>query len=125
MPTDEALLAKILAEPATQQIAESLGLDPNEYAKRVLLYVKNPKADVPLTVLTPAQEKEAGIPSVDDAMTFVDGMLSGDIPVGDEHARTRFAGSDADEKKSTNAAGGKTQRGPHKAPPLPGEPPRR
>ena len=52
-------------------------------------------------------------------------MLSGDIPVGDEHARTRFAGSDADEKKSTNAAGGKTQRGPHKAPPLPGEPPRR
>ena len=57
MPTDEALLAKILAEPATQQIAESLGLDPTEYAKRVLLYVKNPKADVPLTVLTPAQEK--------------------------------------------------------------------
>ena len=124
MPTDEALLAKILAEPATLQIAESLGLEPTEYAKRVLCYVKNTKADVPLTVLTPAQEKEAGIPSVDDAMAFVDGMLSGDIPVGDEHARTRFAGSDGDEKKSMNAAGGKAQRGPPKAPPLPGDPPR-
>ena len=75
-------------------------------------------------MLTPAQEKEAGIPSVDDAMAFVDGMLSGDIPVGDEHARTRFAGSDGDEKKSMNAAGGKAQRGPPKAPPLPGDPPR-
>ena len=30
MPTDEALLAKILAEPATLQIAESLGLEPTE-----------------------------------------------------------------------------------------------
>jgi hypothetical protein len=125
MPTDEALLAKILAEPATKQIADSLGIDPAEYAKRVLFYVKNPKADVQLTVLTPAQEKEAGIPSVDDALAFVDGMISGDIPVGDEHARTRFAGSDAGEKKTLNAAGAKAQRGPQKAPPMPGEPPRR
>ena len=125
MPTDEALLAKILAEPATLQIAESLGLDPTEYAKRVLFYAKNPKADVQLTVMSPTQEKEAGVPSVDDALAFVDGMLSGDIPVGDEHTRTRFAGSDAAEKKTMNAAGGKAQRGPQKAPPMPGEPPRR
>jgi hypothetical protein len=125
MPTDEVLLAKILAEPATLQIAESLGLDPTEYARRVLFYAKNPKADVQLTVLSPAQEKAAGIPSVDDAMAFVDGMIAGDIPVGDEHTRTRFAGSDADEKKTLSAAGGTAQRGPQKAPPLPGEPSRR
>jgi hypothetical protein len=125
MPTDEALLAKILAEPATTQIAESLGLDPTEYAKRVLFYAKNPKAEVQLTVLSPAQEKEAGVPSVEEAMAFVDGMISGDIPVGDEHTRTRFAGSDSGEKRVVNAAGGKAQRGPPKAPPLPGEPPRR
>ncbi|MBM4280386.1 MAG: hypothetical protein FJ137_06365 [Deltaproteobacteria bacterium] len=125
MPTDEALLAKILAESATTQIANSLGMDPTEYAKRVLHYAKNPKADVQVTVLSPAEEKAAGIPSVDDAMAFVDGMLSGAIPVGDEHARTRFAGNDSAEKKSMTAAGSAARRGPAEAPPLPGEPPRR
>jgi hypothetical protein len=123
MPTDDALLARILAEPATTKIAESLGLEPVDYAKRVLFYAKNPHADVQVTVMSPAEERAAGVP---DAMAFVDGMLSGEIPVGDEHARTRFAGSDAAEKKTMTAAGSKAApRGPQKAPPLPGEPPRR
>jgi hypothetical protein len=125
MPSDEVLLARILAEPATAKIAAALGQAPEDYARRVLFYLKNPRAEVQVTVLSPAEEKAAGIPTTEDAVAFVDGMLSGAIPVGDEHARTRFAGTDASEKKSRTAAGSKAQRGPARAPPLPGEPPRR
>jgi hypothetical protein len=121
MATDEALIAKILAEPATQKIADSLGIAVEDYAKRVLFFIRNPKAELELNVMTPQQEKEEGVPSVDDALAYVDGMLSGEIPVGDEHQRTRFAGFDDDERTAATAAGVQRKRGPAKAPPLPGD----
>jgi hypothetical protein len=123
MATDEALLAKILAEKATHQIAEALGLPPEEYAKRVLFFVRNPKAEPQLNVLTPQQEREAGIPSVEDALDYVDKLASGEIPMGDEHLRTRFAGFDGDEKSAVTATGATPKKGPQRAPPLPGDPP--
>jgi hypothetical protein len=121
MRSDADLMAKILAEPATEKIASSLGLSVDEYAQRVLFFLKNPKAEPQLTVMTPQEEKQAGVPSVDDAMAYVDGMLSGEIPMGDEHLRTRFAGFDDDERDAVTATGARRPRGPAKAPPMPGD----
>ena len=121
MPTDDQLLAKILAEPATQTIAESLGLPPEEYAKRVLFYLKNPKAQPQLSVMTPEQENAAGVPSVAESLAFVDKLISGEIPLGNEHEQTRYAGFGEEEKSAVSAAGGRSKTAAQRAPPMPGE----
>lgn len=117
MPSDQDLMAKILAEPATSKIADSLGISIEEYAARVLFYIKNPKADPQLNVLTPEQEKAAGVPSMAEAVTFINKLHSGEIPLEGEHERTRFAGFDDDEKSAVNAAGGTAKREAPKAAP--------
>lgn len=119
--SDEDVLRKILAEDATHKIADSLGMEPEEYAKRVLFYIRNPKAQPQLNVLSPAAEKAAGVPSVDECLDYVDKLASGEIPMGDEHERTRFAGFGDDEKSGITAVGGKKKLGAERAPPLPGE----
>ncbi len=105
-PSDEALLARILAEEATGQIADSLGLPPEEYAARVLHYMKNPTADPIVTVMTPEQEKAAGVPSMAESLEFLDKLASGEIPLGNEHEQSRFAGFDDDEKSAATSTGG-------------------
>lgn len=110
MPTDEELIARILEDEATTTIAETLGLAPVDYAARVLFYLRNPKADPQLAIMTPAQEKEAGVPSMAEVKDFVGKMASGEIDVGPAHQKTEFAGFDDDEKSAITAAGGHAKK---------------
>lgn len=115
MPTDEELIARILEDKETHVIAESLGLDAGEYAARVLFYLKNPKADPQLTLLTPEQEKAAGVPSPAEVMDFARKMESGEIDTGPAHNRSQFAGFDDEEKSAITAAGGQAKKEAPKA----------
>jgi hypothetical protein len=117
LPPDGELLARILQDPETGQIAESLGLEPVDYAARVLHYLKNPNAQPQMQVMTPEQEREAGMPSTGDVVKFFEDIDSGAISLEGEHEKTRYAGFDDDEKSAVTVAGGNAvKRAPAPAP---------
>lgn len=107
--TDEQLLARILEDPETEEIASTLGLDAADYAARVLFYLKNPGADPQLDIMTPADEKAAGMPSVAETVQWLQKVESGEIPMEGEH-HTHFAGFGDDEKSAVTAAGGSIEK---------------
>ena len=112
--TDEQLIARILEDAETATIAEALGLEPADYAARVLHYIRNPNADPQLDVMDAAAEKEAGMPSVAEVVQFLEKMEQ-----GEEHEQTKFAGFDDDEKSAATLTGTGRKKGPQAAPPLP------
>ena len=120
-PTDEELIARILEVPETTKIAESLGLEPEDYAARVLFYHRNPKADPQLEVMDAMQEKEAGMPSKADCVSFLQKIDSGEISLDPESHQTRYTGFDDDEKSAATMTGGQRRRGAAPPPPMPGE----
>ena len=105
MRSDEDLIARILEDEETTKIADALGIDPADYAARVLFYVKNPQAEPQLDIMTPEQERAAGVPTMAESLGFLDKLQSGEIPLDAEHETTRFAGFDDDEKSAATAAG--------------------
>jgi len=117
--TDDQLIARILEDAETATIAESLGLEPAEYAKRVMHYIRNPNADPQLQFMDAEAEKEAGVPTVADCVTFLEKVESGEI--GGEHDKVEFAGFDDDEKSQATATGARPKKGHSQAPPMPGE----
>lgn len=124
MPMSDAdLIARILEDKETYKIADALGIDAEDYAKRVLFYLRNPKADPQLQFMSPADAEAAGMPSVNDCKVFLEKIESGEISLDGDHATTRFAGSNAQEKSATNLTGARKK--PSAAPPMPGDPPRK
>ncbi len=115
MPSDEELIARILEDKETHVIADSLGIDAGDYAARVLFYMRNPNADPQLTLLTPEQERAAGVPSPQETMAFARKLESGEIDVGPAHNKTQFAGFDDEEKSAITAAGGQSKKEAPKA----------
>jgi hypothetical protein len=121
--TDEELLARILEDKETTQIATALGLEPGDYAARVLHYIRNPNADPQLQVMDPGAAKEAGMPSLAECADFVEKLATGEIPL-DENEVSRFAGFDDDEKSATNLTGGGRKKAAEPPmPPAPGDGP--
>lgn len=121
--TDEEVMARILEDAETGQIAEALGLDPVDYAARVLHYIRNPNAEPQLEILDAVGEKEAGMPSKAECLDYLQKIDSGAIPLDDSEV-THFAGFDEDEK-SAAALTGSRRKGPAAPPPMPpvpGEP---
>ena len=122
--SDADLIARILEDAETTKIAAALGLEPEDYAKRVLFYLRNPKADPQLQFMSPADAEAAGMPSMNDCKVFLEKLESGEISLDGDHASTRFAGFDSREKSAANLTGGKSRK-PGRAPPMPGDPPRK
>lgn len=118
--SDADLIARILQDVETSTIAEALGLEPEEYAARVMHYIRNPNADPQLAIMDAAAEKEAGIPSASECIGFLERVEAAGLD-GD-HASTRFAGFDDDEKSAASLTGGRTKKGAAPAPPLPAVP---
>ena len=118
--SDADLIARILEDAETITIAEALGLEPAEYAARVLHYIRNPNADPQLTLMDAAAEKEAGMPSAAECVGFLERVEAAGLD-GD-HATTRFAGFDDDEKSAASLTGGRHKKGAAAAPPLPAVP---
>jgi hypothetical protein len=119
--TDEELLARILEDAETAQIASTLGLEPADYAARVLHYIRNPNAQPQLDVMDPGAAKEAGLPSLAECHDFVEKLASGEIPL-DEQEVSRFAGFDDNEKSAATLTGTARKKGPAAEPPMPPEP---
>ncbi len=118
--SDADLIARILEDKETFKIADALGLDAEDYAKRVLFYLRNPKADPQLQFMSEADAAAAGLPSMEDCKGFLEKIESGEISLDGDHSTTRFAGSDAKEKNATNLTGARKKAAGE--PPLPGEP---
>ena len=108
--SDDDLIARILEDEETSKIADALGIDPADYAARVLHYVKNPTAQAQLSVMSPEQERAAGVPTMAESLGFLDKLASGEIPLDAEHETTRYAGFDDDEKSSAAATGNTEKR---------------
>lgn len=122
-PTDEELIARILEQPETSQIAESLGLSAEDYAARVLFYAKNPEAQPQIETMDPLEEQANGMPSVGECVKFLEKIDSGEISMDPESHQTRFAGFDDEEKSAVTATGGQRMRkGGAPPPPMPGDP---
>lgn len=117
---DEDLMARILQDAETTTIAESLGIEPADYAARVLHYIRNPNADPQLTLMDAAAEREAGMPSAAECVDFLNRVEAAGID--GEHATTRFAGFDDDEKSAASLTGARSNKGIADAPPLPALP---
>ncbi len=114
---DEDLMARILQDAETTTIADSLGIEPADYAARVMHYIRNPNADPQLTLMDAAAEREAGMPSAAECVDFLNRVEAAGID--GEHATTRFAGFDDNEKSATSLTGGRSNKGMVGEPPLP------
>ena len=118
--TDEELISRILEDKETTQIASALGLEPVDYAARVLHYIRNPNAEPQLEVMEPGAAKEAGMPSPAECLDFVEKLSTGEIPL-DEHEVSRFAGFDDDERSAAALTGANRKKG-QAEPPMPPDP---
>lgn len=108
--TREEILAKILSQPETQEIASSLGMDVADYAERVLHYVMHPDAEPQVELLSDEDARAAGMPSAEECVDWLQRIESGEIDVTPEEQRTRFAGFDDDERSSVTLTGGAPQK---------------
>ncbi len=70
----EALKAKILADPNTKKIAESLKMPFDEYVAMVLKFAANPNLDPTVTIVPDEELRAAGIdpPQLKDVKAFFD-----------------------------------------------------
>lgn len=115
--SDEALLAHILAQPETQQIAASLGMRAQDYAARVLYYARHPQAEPQLEMMSEEEAKAAGLPSIGECVRFLEDAVSELQRAETAH----FAGFDDDEKSSASLTGAAlAKRAPRASAPAPG-----
>lgn len=114
--SDEALLARILAQPETRAIAESLGMRPEDYAARVLHYARHPQAEPQLEMMSEEEARAAGMPSVAECVRFLEDTVS----ELERSEQAHFAGFDDDEKSSATLTGASAiKRAPRAAAPAP------
>lgn len=104
--SDRQILAKVIAQPESAQIAESLGMELEDYAQRVLFYVRNPKQQPMIEVMSDDEAREAGMPSPEECAATL-GKIIDDVD-REEHAR--YAGFDDDEKSAATTTGGTTKK---------------
>lgn len=103
--SDDEVIGKILAQAETRAIADSLGLEAEEYAQRVLHYLRNPDKSPDIQLMSDEEAREAGMPSVQDCVEFLDNAV-------DEELRKEQAQFDDDEgeKSSVSLAGGEIRK---------------
>ncbi|OGQ10609.1 MAG: hypothetical protein A2138_00530 [Deltaproteobacteria bacterium RBG_16_71_12] len=100
--SDEQILAKVIAQPESAQLAESLGMELEDYAQRVLFYVRNPKQQPMIEVMSDDEAREAGMPSPEECATF----LGRAIDAAEREQEAHYAGFDDDEKSAATTTGG-------------------
>lgn len=100
--SDDEVLGKILAQEETRAIADSLGLEPTEYAQRVLHYLRNPDKAPDIQLMTDDEAREAGMPTVQDCVDFLDKAVSDEL----KRDEAQFDESGDDEKSSVTLTGG-------------------
>lgn len=103
---DDEVLAKILAQEETGQIAASLGLEAEEYAQRVLHYLRHPNESPNVQLMSDEEAREAGMPSVQECVAFLDQAAEDLLRQEQAH----FDVSDEDEKSSVRLTGGQIHK---------------
>jgi hypothetical protein len=110
--TGKEVLAKVLSQPETAEIAKTLGLDVNDYAELVVHYALHPDEEIDLHVMDEAQAKAAGMPSPAECVAYLQ-----KIDATPDTEVTHFAGYDDEERSSVTLTG---MSAPKRAP-APGE----
>lgn len=99
--SDEQILARVMGQPETSQIAATLGLAVEDYAKMVLHYVRNPEAEPQVEVVSDDEARQVGMPSAAACVVFLEGAVGEEINRGEAH----FAGFDSEEKSAATLTG--------------------
>jgi predicted lipoprotein len=94
--SDEEILAKIKKDPATRELAENLGMSVDDYAQKVLFYVRNPQAQPQIEVMSDEEAREAGMPSVAECVSFLGAVVNEEA----KKEEAIFAGFDEDDEHS-------------------------
>lgn len=81
-------------------------MELEDYAKRVLFYVRNPKQQPMIEVMSDDEAREAGMPSPAECVAFLDRA----IDQGEQEERAHYAGFDDDEKSAATTTGGTTKK---------------
>lgn len=100
--SDDEILAKVKGQPETLQIAESLGMSVDDYAKRVLFYVRNPGKEPMVQVMSDEAAREAGMPTAAECAEFLEAAVE-DM---EKQENAHYAGFDDDEKSAATTTGG-------------------
>lgn len=104
--SDQEILAKVIAQPESEQIAESLGMNVEDYAKRVLFYVRNPKQQPVVEVMSDEEAREAGMPSAAECVLLLDRAIDD----AEREEQAHYAGFDDDEKSAATTTGGSAKK---------------
>ncbi len=115
--TASQILESVLAQTETKQIADTLGLDLNDYAELVVHYALHPDESPELEVMDDAQARAAGLPSTAECVSFLEKIASGEIDTTLPTERTHYAGYDSEERSSVTLTGASSV----KRAPAPGE----
>ena len=104
--SDDQILAKVLAQPESAHIAESLGMELEDYAQRVLFYVRNPKQQPMIEVMSDDEAREAGMPSPEECARTLEKVIDD----ADREEQAHYAGFDDDEKSAATTTGGTSKK---------------
>lgn len=100
--SDAQILEKVLAQPETAQLAATLGMSVDNYAKMVVHYIRNPEAEPELELMSDEDARKAGMPSTEDCVTFLERAVDDEL----KKDSARFAGFDDDERSASSLTGG-------------------
>ena len=99
--SDDEILAKLKSDPATHELAENLGMSVDDYAQKVLFYIRHPQAQPQIEVMSDEDAREAGMPSVAECVSFLGAAVKEELA----KEEAKFAGFDDDEKEQTKSTG--------------------
>ena len=118
---------QLLDDPQTHEIAQTLGVDVEDYVEQVLLYAMNPQLEAQVQVLDEQEleEMEVSVPSEGEVLNWFAKVSTGEeeLPKEEEKgikASDGFSTEKSKEETSREVVGGAVQRS---APTLP--PPRK
>lgn len=104
--SDQEILAKVVAQPESEQIAESLGINVEDYAKRVLFYLRHPNQQPVVEIMSDDEAREAGMPLAAECVLLLDRA----IEEAEREEQAHYAGFDDDEKSAATTTGGSAKK---------------
>lgn len=81
-------------------------MELEDYAKRVLFYVRNPGKEPMIEVMSEEEAREAGMPSAGECVLLLDRAIDD----AEQEEKAHYAGFDDDEKSAATTTGGTARK---------------
>jgi len=86
----EEVRAELLADPATQGIAQKLGVPLEEYVEKVLDFAQHPEKQPQFNVLPDGQAKAAGGATTGEVKQWLEDVADGKVDLRDDREKDVF-----------------------------------